>query len=108
MKVEYFEVLTTCTSKDYNAKQELYSVFDQHVKTFKTIEEVQTYLKKTYGKCKRKRSYRDTKTGSEHTGYVYCFNSEDISCRRFRHKWRQQDWVEVYRCVSEPVLVTVL
>jgi len=94
--IEYYKVSVVCTGRSYR-KDDEYSIFDHFSKTFETLIEVKKYLVKRYGQCKKQKMYRDNPNGEAyHAGWLYCFNSSDISHVPV-NKWRQQDWVEVTR-----------
>lgn len=91
--MKFYEVEITKTGKPFGRTEEDYSTFDREVKRFKTTEEVKAFLKESYGTCKRVKMYQDTKEGSEHTGYIYCFKNKDWS--HDSKGWFQQDWVSI-------------
>ena len=57
------------------------------------MQEVNDFLKKTYGTCKRVKMYRDKEDGAEHVGYIYCY--KDRFYDEGSKLWFCQDWVEV-------------
>ena len=87
-----YEVDIVCTGKSF-ASNDYYSMFDHKNEVFDSLGEVQEYLENTYSNCKRVKHYHDSKNGPEQTGWIYCFNSKDISHNS--KAWRQQDWVTV-------------
>jgi len=92
--MSYFEVHITMTSKSIGSKGQ-YQVSGQEKKHFRTMDEVNKFLKDRYGKSKRSPMYIDKKAGgSEKVGYVYRFIDADYSHAPVE-KWYQQDWVSI-------------
>lgn len=86
----------TMTGRNYGRSEDGYSGFSQERYTFDSHEELQEHLNATYGKCKRRRIFRDNPDGSARpVGWIYCFNNADWSHAPVKH-WRQQDWVTIY------------
>lgn len=104
---KYYEVHVEQTSKAIGSKETAgrgYRCFHRQTEKFGTLDEVKTFLKRTYGKSKREKMYQDTKDGEAiHIGYIYKFKSHDY-CYDSR-PWYQQDWVEVREIKSTTIIV---
>ncbi len=81
-----------------------YHIFNEETEHFRTLKEARAFIAERYGKCKRDKTYNDKPNGEAiHTGFVYCFKNEDISHSPV-DKWYQQDWVNIYKMKSEPII----
>lgn len=100
---KYYEVQRTLTCKAVGSKEGYYC-YDRDVKQFANLAEVKAFLKETYGKCKREKSYRDGENGEPiHTGYVYCYNTPKVSYDdTAKHN---QDWITVKEIKATTIIV---
>lgn len=89
-----YEIQIACTGKSYSSTDE-YRIFDNMTERFDTLDAAKQFIADRYGKCKRIKMYRDNSYGESYqSGWVYCFNADDISHLPIQ-KWRQQDWVQI-------------
>jgi len=97
-----YKIQITKTSKLYGSK-EGYRIFDSEILTCENLSNMRQMLKEKYGNCKREKCFRDRKNGgSFQSGWIYCFNNDDISHVPVE-KWRQKDWVEVVEVHTKTV-----
>lgn len=76
------------SSKSYNPKSN-WSIFDIEKKLFNEVKEAKEWIKKTYGKSKKRPMYIDDKNGnSKKIGYVIGFRNWD-----YEQKWIEQHWI---------------
>ncbi len=104
--MHYYQISITRTSKNMGSKEPLgegWSTFDREEKKFTTIQEVKTFLREQYRKCKREKIYRDDSESGHHVGYCYHFKNSDMS-HLPGASWYQQDWVEVHEMTGRLVI----
>jgi hypothetical protein len=99
---KYYKLSIIKTSKPMGNSQESYRSFDDEVLYFDTLDEIKTYLSETYGKCKRIKSYVDTKNGAKQAGWIYCFKNSDYSHAPIE-SWYQQDWTDIFEIHSKRI-----
>lgn len=98
---EYYKVHIVMTARKISPKEERYQAFDEEVKEFDTMKEVERWLKEQYNGHRKMKMYQDP--DGKHIGWIYCFKNRDWS-HASNYRW-QQDWVSVYSIQSTPVLV---
>lgn len=105
MSTTFYEVRVTKTGKAVGRKED-YSTFDIERKEFATINAVKSYLKETYGTCKREKMYIDSHDLHQpiHIGYIYSFKNEDVSHAPV-NRWYQKDWIEVRELKATTIIV---
>lgn len=97
-----YTLIRTRTAKPLFSPQEDWYSWDKDRKEFDTLEELQSFLKEEYPGCKRVKSFRDTDTGAEHTGWIYCYNTP--KCTYDDCAKNNQDWIEVYESNPKRIL----
>jgi hypothetical protein len=85
----YYKVITTETAKIPRAKEN-FTIFNEEVLNFKTLEEVKSMLKEKYSGVKR---VKMPDGEGKHVGYIYHFRNSDMFYNS--GEWIQEDWVEV-------------
>ena len=107
MKNSFYEILITSTGKPIGNTKENYTAFNNIRELFKTIEEVENFLKENYQGHKKEKMYIYKKDGqSLHIGYIYSFKNGDVSHYPME-QWYQKDWVEIRKIQAEPVILSV-
>jgi len=87
-------------------KQDDFQVFNWEHLSFATLQEAKDALQARYSRTARshrRKVYRETEAGPEHTGYIYRFRNADFSHSPVEW-WIQEDWVEIVQ-VEEHTLV---
>lgn len=101
--IKYYEVQRTRTCKAVGSKDGYYQ-WDKEEKKFSNLQEVKTFLKSEYGKCKKQKIYNDGITGEpKHVGYIYCYNTDKVSYTDTAKN--NQDWVTIHEVRATPIIV---
>ena len=101
MDSDYYRIDVTLTAKPLGSSTEPYTVFDYQHHRCDTLVQVQEYLQKSYGTCKRVKLYVGERQ-EQHIGYMYCFQNSDIS--HASKPWWQRDLVTVVKVHEELAL----
>ncbi|MDD2779739.1 MAG: hypothetical protein PHD17_11295 [Methanothrix soehngenii] len=97
MVANYVEVQIDMTAKPAGRSEAGggYTLFHQEKKTFRSMAEVQKWLKDRYGSSRRQPMYADKKDGStEKVGYVISFKDQEYEGGRYR-TYYHQDWIGI-------------
>lgn len=101
--MKYIKLVITRTSKPLFS-QENYTIFDEGMKTFDSLEQARTFLANEYEGHKRVKMYCDTIKGeSKHIGWIYCLKNKDWSHNS--EWWLQQDWIDIREVEEKRVII---
>ena len=84
-----------------------YTLSETVKKVYATKQEAKSYLKETYGSCKKIPSFIDDKNGNPiKRGVIYCYKTSEFGNENHKIEyWTNQDWVIAHE--SDPVLISL-